>query len=219
MNACRNSAAHRGPDDRGVEGVDPLPDQDEPGPADGLRGPDQGAQVALGADRLEHDPAEARPRRGSVQRRPPLGHDGPDAGGAVRPGDLAEGLGRDPERRGARPAAVADEPAGDGDGEELVAVDEGVDAVAVLDGLDDVPHALDEEPLAGIAVRAVGMEPSDLIERGCGIGLVSDRRGLSFGILLSGEPWARYEDEEGSTGHGDPAAAVAIRRTRTASVR
>jgi hypothetical protein len=32
---------HRGADDRGVEGVDPGPDQYEPGAADGLRGPDQ----------------------------------------------------------------------------------------------------------------------------------------------------------------------------------
>ena len=63
MNVCRNSAPSSA-DDRGVEGVDPGPDQDEPGAADGLRGPDQAAEVPLGADRLEHDPAEPRPRAG-----------------------------------------------------------------------------------------------------------------------------------------------------------
>ena len=76
------------------------------------------------------------------------------------------------ERRGARPASVADQPAGDGYDEELLAVDERLDVEAALDGMDDVPHALDEERPARIPVRAIRLETSDRIERGPGIGRV-----------------------------------------------
>jgi hypothetical protein len=200
---------HRGADDRGVEGVDPAPEQDEPGPADGLRGPDQGAEVPLGAHRLEHGPAEAGTRRGAVQRRPPLRDDGTDAGGAVCRGNQSEGLGRDVDGWDAGPALVADELAGDGDGEELFAVDERLDVGVVLDGLDDVPHALDEEGLASVPVRAIGLEWFDLIERGPDIG-----RKMTFVDFIQhspfGEPEARYEAARADHAR-DRTRAVAIR--------
>ncbi len=200
---------HRGADDRGGEGIDPGPDQDEPGASDGLRGPDQGTEVPLGADRLEHDPAEPRPRRGAVQRRPPLGDDGAHAGGARRRGDLAEGFGRNLEGRGARAASVADQPAGDGHDEEFLAVDERLDVEAALHGMDDVPHALDEELPARIPMHAIRLESFDLSERGPGIGRVPI--GLDFMRHSPfGEPGARYEEER--AGHTrDRSRAAAIR--------
>jgi hypothetical protein len=47
---------------------------------------------------------------------------------------------------------VANQPAGDGDDEELLAVDERLDAEAALDGMNDVPHTLDEESSPSIPV-------------------------------------------------------------------
>jgi hypothetical protein len=88
---------------------------------------------------------------------------------------------------------VANKPAGDGDDEELFAADERLDGEAVLDRLDDVPHALDEERPADIPVRAIGLESFDLIERG--LRVVRKTIGVDF-IRHSpfGEPGARSED-------------------------
>ena len=83
---------------------------------------------------------------------------------------MTRDLGRDVERRSARPASVADQPAGDGYDEELLAVDDCLEREAALDGMDDVSHPLDEERPARIPVRAIGLEASDLIERGRDIG-------------------------------------------------
>ena len=80
------------------------------------------------------------------------------------------------------------EPAGDGDDEELFAVEERLDAEAALDGLDDVPHALDEEHPPGIAVCAIGLEASDLIERGLGDRARSDQGGFHSAFSLMRSP-------------------------------
>ena len=83
---------------------------------------------------------------------------------------MPERLGRDFDRRDAGPASFADQPAGDGDDEELFAVEERLDLESALDGMDDVPHALDEEHPPRIAVCAIRLEASYLVERGLGVG-------------------------------------------------
>jgi hypothetical protein len=69
---------------------------------------------------------------------------------------------------------------------------QGLDAEAVLDRLNDVPYALDEERRARIPVRAIGMESSDLIERGLGV----KRKTVGVDFIRHspfGEPGAQYE--------------------------
>ena len=144
-----------------------------------------------------------------MQRRPPLGDDGAQAAGTRCRRDLAEGLGRDVECRSAGAASVADQPAGDGDDEELLAVDERFDVKAALDGMDDASHALDEEGPARIPVRAIGLEASDLIERGPGI--ERDPIGVNFMRHSPfGEPGARYEEKAADDAR-DRSRAAAIR--------
>ena len=143
---------HRGADDRGSKGSIRDPTRMNPAPP-------MASEVRI---RVPRFPAE-RTASSTTQQRPARGEapcngdhrwatmaPTPEARGVVE--TSAEGLGRDAERRGARPAAVADQLAGDGDDEELFAGDERLDVEAVLDGLDDVPHALDEEHLARIPV-------------------------------------------------------------------
>ena len=161
---------HRRADDRGGVRVDQRTCQDETSPTDGLRGPDQTPEIAFRLDGLEEYPAEPGLRGSVVEGGPPLGDDGPHAGGTRGQGDLPERLGRDFDRRNAGPASFADQPAGDGDDEELFAVEERLDLESALDGMDDVPHALDEEHPPRIAVCAIRLEASYLVERGLGVG-------------------------------------------------
>ena len=88
-----------------------------------------------------------------------------------RQGDFAERFGSDLRASACLTGTGrGHEPAGDGDDEELLAVDQRLDVEAALDGMDDVPHALDEKQPPCIPVCPVRLEASYLVERGPDIG-------------------------------------------------
>src|SRR5215471_16014982 len=103
MSVCRNSAPIEARTTAGAKGSIWGPTRMNPAPP-------MASEVRIRLPRFPSERTASSTTQqslaadGALLGRPPLGDDGADAGGVVRRGDLAEGLGRDVERRRARPA-------------------------------------------------------------------------------------------------------------------
>jgi hypothetical protein len=91
-----------------------------------------------------------------------LAQNGAYSGGPLGAGDRAELFGRHAGKGYARPFEPPHQLAGDRRGQEPLAVQERVHAVAMIHGGDEVAHAFDEEAAARIAIAAIALEPRDV---------------------------------------------------------
>src|ERR1700722_2223097 len=158
----REQRAGAGPDRPGIVDVGRVPGDDDPGRAEGIGRPDQGADVARARRAVEHHGQQARPGRDAAQLVARQRDDGQQLRGTVvLAAQLGHELGRHRDRRDAGRLLRLARPPGQLD---VRVVQQLPDRPAVRDRERDGPDALDHELAAALALGPVAQQRRPFLE-------------------------------------------------------